>query len=307
MLRRVAPWLLTLVVFGCSRNPQPVASSGPSPTRDGAPPAYEPEYRSDSRGDSPSHESAARPPSPGASSSSTYDDRARRSEADSAFRPGLATSWGEQRTSPIWSTAFERRDPSHPTAWAEIRYDDESGIQAAVRSQWLSRQPHRVPLLGGALLVSIVDGGDDPLPSVFSRDGSYVIAEPGERYQIHVENESSVRFEIVATVDGLDVLDGRPGSLEKRGYLVGPGEELLIDGFRTSERDVAAFRFGRVHESYAAARGSTANVGVIGVAAFEEGSGSWAPPPGVGPRYDEEAERRRRADPFPGRFAPAPH
>ena len=81
------------------------------------------------------------------------------------------------------------------------------------------------------------------------------------------------RYEVVASVDGLDVVDGRTASLDKRGYVVAPGSTLVIDGFRTSLDEVAAFRFGRVDASYAARTGQPANVGVIGVAIFCEASG----------------------------------
>jgi hypothetical protein len=100
-------------------------------------------------------------------------------------------------------------------------------------------------------------------------------------------------------VDGLDVIDGRPGSFDKRGYLVNPWASVEIDGFRRSMEQVAAFRFGSVARSYAASKGDARNVGVIGVAVFaERGSGyPWLAP---------EVDRRHGADVFPGRFATPP-
>ena len=41
---------------------------------------------------------------------------------------------------------------------------------------------------------------------------------------------------------------------------------LVIDGFRTSDADVAAFRFGRVADSYAAQTSGDRDVGVVGLA-----------------------------------------
>lgn len=86
-------------------------------------------------------------------------------------------------------------------------------------------------------------------------------------------------YEIVATVDGLDVLSGQPGSTRNRGYVLRPGEHLRIKGFRKSGDEIAAFRFESVTDSYAAnsAAGSPANVGVIGTAIFELN----APPPAI--------------------------
>jgi hypothetical protein len=58
----------------------------------------------------------------------------------------------------------------------------------------------------------------------------------------------------------------------------------VVEGFRQSTQAVAAFRFSPVRESYAAEKyHNTRNVGVIGIALFNEaGSNPWterSPPP----------------------------
>jgi len=84
-------------------------------------------------------------------------------------------------------------------------------------------------------------------------------------------DRSDLRLEIVLSVAGLDVIDGRPASFRKRGYILNPHQELVVEGFRQSTEAVAAFRFGPVRESYAAQKyHSTRNVGVIGIALFNE-------------------------------------
>jgi hypothetical protein len=135
---------------------------------------------------------------------------------------------------------------------------------------------------------------------VFERGGRrYVEGRDGERYTIEIENRGPGRVEVVATVDGLDVLDGERGSFDKRGYLVDPWSTLRIEGFRRTTTEVAAFRFGSVSDSYAAQKGDDTDVGVIGVAFFGER--------GAYPSARErEAERRSDANPFPGRFAEPP-
>ena len=106
--------------------------------------------------------------------------------------------------------------------------------------------------------------------------------------------------QIVLSVDGLDVIDGRPASFGKRGYILNPHQKLVVEGFRQSTEAVAAFRFGPVRESYAAEKyHNTRNVGVIGITLFNEvGSDPWT---------DEEVRRRLKANPFPGRFATPPY
>jgi len=101
------------------------------------------------------------------------------------------------------------------------------------------------------------------------------------------------------SVDGLDVLDGRRASLRKRGYIMTPRSQLIIEEFRQSTEAVAAFRFSPVRESYANEKHhDTRNVGVIGVAIFNER--------GTNPWSDVEVQRRLKANPFPGRFATPP-
>jgi hypothetical protein len=163
--------------------------------------------------------------------------------------------------------------------------------------------PNAYPTGDGDLVVSIVDQAGRALPGVAVGDRHYIVGEAGMRYEIAITNAGPRRYEVVAAVDGLDVVDGRPASFGKRGYVVDAHTSIRIDGFRTSVYEVASFRFGRVEDSYAARMGSDSNVGVIGMAFFCERSAA----PLVEPRPDDdEVDRRQAAEPFPGNFAPAP-
>ena len=111
----------------------------------------------------------------------------------------------------------------------------------------------------------------------FRQDGeTFVLGRVGERYTLRVVNRSARRVEAVVTVDGRDVIDGKPGDWRgKRGYLVPAWGTVEIDGWRISQREAAAFRFSTVAGSYAARTGNAREVGVIGVAVFPE---RWYPP-----------------------------
>jgi len=111
----------------------------------------------------------------------------------------------------------------------------------------------------------------------FRHDGeSFVLGHLGERYTLRVVNHTARRIEAVVSVDGRDVIDGRPGDWrEKRGYLVPAWGSVEIEGWRISRQEAAAFRFSTVPESYAARMGNAREVGVIGVAIFPE---RWYPP-----------------------------
>lgn len=118
--------------------------------------------------------------------------------------------------------------------------------------------------------VQILRENGETLPTYSLKDRFYVQGNANERYTIRITNPTERRIEAVVTVDGLDVIDGENGDLRKRGYVVPPYGETRIEGFRTSQADVATFRFSSVSGSYAGQKGKARNVGVIAVALFEE-------------------------------------
>jgi hypothetical protein len=211
-------------------------------------------------------------------------------------RPGLGTSWGETVSAPIHFAPFQRASAA---PWAELalHYNDADGALAHARYLGVAPAPLEVDAGDGALSVAVVDDGGQPLPGFTAGGRTLVVGDDGERYRIVVRNATDARFEIVASVDGLDVIDGRPADPARRGYLVDPHGVLSIDGFRTSDDAVAAFRFGRVADSYAAQTGGDRNVGVIGLAIFAERGARWT---------RGELRRRDTADPFPERGYAAP-
>jgi hypothetical protein len=134
-----------------------------------------------------------------------------------------------------------------------------------------------------------VTSDGDPLP-IFNVDGvHYLLGQRGVRYEIWLVNRTDTRLEAVVSVDGRDVITGREADyVNDRGYILYPGEELQIEGFRTSLDSVAAFEFSDVHESYAARMGDASNVGVIGVALFEEGERGEPVPIAGGEQYEDD-------------------
>ncbi len=118
--------------------------------------------------------------------------------------------------------------------------------------------------------VQVLRENGQTLPTYGAKDRYYVQGNAGERYVIRVSNPTAHRIEAVVSVDGVDVIDGEDGDLHKRGYVIPPHGETRIEGFRTSQADVATFRFSSVDGSYAGMKGKPRNVGVIAVALFEE-------------------------------------
>jgi len=108
------------------------------------------------------------------------------------------------------------------------------------------------------------------LPTYSHQGETFIMGQKEERYILRVHNRSARRVEAVVTVDGLDVIDGKLGAVQKRGYMVPAWGSVDIDGWRLSSEHVAAFRFSSVGASYAGKTGQARNVGVIGVAMFPE-------------------------------------
>ena len=206
-------------------------------------------------------------------------------------RPGLGTSYGEQVYAPISFAPFTRASAS-PWAMVTLHYNDADGVGAHADYLGADPRPLEVPAGDGSLSVALVDEYGRTLPGYEAGGRALIVGEDGARYKIAVHNATTARFEIVASVDGLDVIDGKPADPNRRGYIVDPRETLVIDGFRTSDADVAAFRFGRVADSYAARTSGDRDVGVVGLAIFSERGAVWT---------RAELERRDTADPFPQR------
>ncbi|MDB4958038.1 MAG: putative outer rane lipoprotein [Myxococcales bacterium] len=206
-------------------------------------------------------------------------------------RPGLGTTFGEQVYAPVSFTPFVRAAAS---PWADVllHYNDAAGIDAHAAYLGAQPQPLEVYAGDGSLAVALVDETGRTLPGLQAGGRTLIVGEDNQRYRIVVRNATTARFEVVASVDGLDVIDGKPADPNRRGYIVDPHDSLVIDGFRTSDANVAAFRFGRVADSYAAQTSGDRNVGVVGLAIYSEQGASWTP---------VEIERRDSANAFPSR------
>lgn len=206
-------------------------------------------------------------------------------------RPGLATQWGRQVKSPFQRTEFTRAT-SKPHGVDMIYYNDAEGLKAMGMNR---NKISAMQTAAGGIVEWGIRGGVGML-ATYKPWGSahrYVEGRHGGGYSIVVKNACKARVMVVLSVDGLDVLDGKPASVSRPGYVIEPGETLEVKGFRTSYDEVATFKFSTVGASYAQTRhGDTRNVGVIGLAAFlEKGADPWTWMP-------DEIKRRQDANPF---------
>ena len=194
-------------------------------------------------------------------------------------RPGIGTAWAEQRESWVEKANFVRGWTERPGGTGILYYNDNEGVDAML--DYLGGQSqHRTglyPTANGLVSIGVRDKDGQWFAGHELKGKRFVVGITGERYELVVKNETHKRLEVVLSVDGIDVLDGKSGSTKKRGYIVEAEETLAVDGFRTSDASVAAFRFGSVPESYVnLKKRGTANVGVFGVAVFQERIGATA-------------------------------
>ncbi|QQR90333.1 MAG: hypothetical protein IPJ88_00835 [Myxococcales bacterium] len=144
-------------------------------------------------------------------------------------------------------------------------------MMVAAAGLFCTRPAHAAELLQskqGPYSFEVLNNGQR-VSTFYHKGQSYVLGQNGQRYTIRVHNNSSRRVEAVVSVDGLDVLDGKKANFGKRGYLISAWSYVDIDGWRTSDATVSAFRFSSVANSYAARTSGDRNVGVIGVAIFQ--------------------------------------
>jgi hypothetical protein len=102
------------------------------------------------------------------------------------------------------------------------------------------------------------------------RGNNYVAGNPGDRYAVEVRNKTGGRILSVISIDGINVLNGVTASTGQSGYVLNAQESFEVKGWRKNMDEVAAFYFTRLSDSYAARTARPDNVGVIGIAVFQE-------------------------------------
>ncbi len=143
--------------------------------------------------------------------------------------------------------------------------------------------------------VDVHDRSDGVALPVYASDGrSYIIGEPGHEYAVRIRNCTGGRLLVITSVDGVNVISGETATPSQSGYVLDPWGSVEISGWRKSFDQVAAFFFTDLGNSYAARTGRPDDVGVIGVAVFQEKTQpiAWsrrrnriaAAPPGEGSR-----------------------
>jgi len=201
----------------------------------------------------------------GSSRSDSYASKLRVDE-----RPGLGTSAGSEQYSRLEQTRMIRKSNT-PDAVESFHYNDEAGAKAMaeIMGGSITKRSGLFPATGERLKVGLVRYSS--IYPHYDVSGKHiVIGENGSHYEIRLENHSKKRLEVVLSVDGLNVLSGKAASPSQNGFVLEARQSYNVDGFRKDSSTVRSFLFGSVSRSKAATKGAAGNVGVIGLAVFEE-------------------------------------
>ncbi len=134
------------------------------------------------------------------------------------------------------------------------------------------------------------------LPQYPHRGQRWIPGQPGQPYSVRLTNRSDERVLVVLSVDGVNAISGETASPEQTGYVLEPWQSSEITGWRKSLHDVAEFYFTDLPDSYAGRTGRPFDVGVIGIAVFDEVR-RYRPAPPIGWRdrgdYESDSYNKR--------------
>lgn len=98
----------------------------------------------------------------------------------------------------------------------------------------------------------------------------FIEGKLNSRYTLKLKNNSHYKALAVFSIDGLDVLKGKPADKTKSGYIIDPYDSIEVKGYRVTDSEVAEFVFNKGQNSYASEYGNGKNNGVIGVRIYGE-------------------------------------
>lgn len=152
-----------------------------------------------------------------------------------------------------------------------------------------------IALAGAAQAGNLVDvqlierPSNRPLTSYWYEGDAWVAGRAGREFRVRMRNHSGARVLAVLSVDGVNAVNGRTAGFNQPGYVLEPYQTLDVDGWRKASDRTAAFYFTSIPDSYAARTDRPENVGVVGVAVFQEARAypQWS----ESRRYEQETQR----------------
>ncbi len=113
--------------------------------------------------------------------------------------------------------------------------------------------------------------GDAPRPEYCARGATYIEALRGANFGIRITNPTPYRVAVALSVDGLNTIDAkRTDARDAAKWVLGPYESTVIPGWQVNGETARSFYFTGERNSYGAALGQTANLGVIEAVFYRE-------------------------------------
>lgn len=137
---------------------------------------------------------------------------------------------------------------------------------------------------------------DDPRPEYCSRGTTYIEAIRGANFGIRITNPTPYRVAVALAVDGLNTIDAKhtdPRNAAK--WVLGPYESAVIPGWQVNGETARRFFFTGERDSYGAALGQTANLGVIEAVFYRERHREISVYPRPELMQKDEAQRKAQA------------
>ena len=142
-------------------------------------------------------------------------------------------------------------------------------IAAALTLALTTVAPVHAAARGGFELSVLVDGA--PRPELPTGGTVYVEALKGREYSLRVTNPLGVRVGVALAVDGLNTVDASHGdAVSATKWILEPYQTIVLEGWQVDLSDARRFVFTGERDSYGAALGKTANLGVIEAVFFRE-------------------------------------
>lgn len=105
----------------------------------------------------------------------------------------------------------------------------------------------------------------------YSHDGKiFIEGREGTKFSLRFHNNTWSKKLFIPTIDGLSIIDGELASYKSSGYIVDGYGTITVDGWRKNTNEVAEFYFSSPDRAYAHRVDKGGNLGVIGVAVFDE-------------------------------------
>lgn len=110
-----------------------------------------------------------------------------------------------------------------------------------------------------------------PITEYAHNGQNFIEGRDGSNFELEFKNKTLSRVEVIFSVDGLSIIDGKEAGPNSSGYVVNGNDTIRIPGWKLTDAEAASFIFSGKKTSYSTQMtGSSRNNGVIGVMVFSE-------------------------------------